>query len=216
MIRIIYFVALAFFSILYVVLSPASPFPGSMFLKTLPIWMVAAHVFLTLKDRKGRLLFLGVLLGSAGDMALATQYSQSFIIGLGFFLIGHIFYISSFAHQWEFQPWKIIPAAFVMALSIGLSIALTPHLNGLTIPVYAYVFVITLMVIFAIFRNPPSPAVWIGGVLFLLSDAIIAVKEFMKLDVPHESILIMASYYMAQILIGEGSIQDSRQEAKGR
>ena len=100
-----------------------------------------------------------------------------------------------------------------MILSIGLSIALTPRLGGLTIPVYAYVFIITLMVIFAVFRGAPSPAVWIGAVLFLLSDAIIAVQKFMEIDVPQESILIMASYYLAQILIGEGSIQDEKASA---
>jgi len=208
--RIIYFIVLAFFSILYVILSPGPDFPGKLILKAVPIWMVAAHVFLSLKDRKGRLLFVGLLFGSAGDVTLSADFPMNFEAGLGLFLIGHIFYILSFAPQWEFKPWKLIPTAGVLALSTALSIALTPHLNGLTIPVYAYVFVISLMVIFAIFRNPPSPAVWIGGILFILSDAIIAIARLMKMEVPHAAILIMSTYYLAQILIGEGSIQDSR------
>ncbi len=212
--RIIFYIALAFFSILYVILSPQPPFPGKLILKAVPIWMIAAHVFLSLKDRKGRLLFVGVLFGSAGDVVLSTDYPLSFVIGLGLFLVGHIFYILSFAHQWEFKAWKIAPAAAVLALSTSLSIALTPYLNGLTIPVYAYVFVISLMVVFAIFRNPPSPAVWIGGVLFLLSDAIIALREFMKMEIPYRAILIMSTYYLAQILIGEGSIQDNRTQKR--
>lgn len=211
--RVIYYIALALFSIVYVILSPHTPYPGSILLKAIPIWLVAGHVFLTLKDLKGRLLFIGLMFGSAGDIALATDYSLSFMIGLGFFLIGHLFYIACFSGQWKFQPVRLIPAGLVMILSIGLSIALTPHLGGLTIPVYAYVFIITLMVIFAVFRGAPSPAVWIGAVLFLLSDAIIAVQKFMEIDVPHESILIMASYYLAQILIGEGSIQDEKASA---
>lgn len=107
-----------------------------------------------------------------------------------------------------FRPWKLLPAGIVLLLSVGLSVALTPYLGGLTIPVYAYVFVITLMVIFAIFRRPANPAVWIGAVLFLLSDAIIALREFMKMDIPNVSILVMGSYYLAQILIAEGSIED--------
>ena len=211
--RVIYYIALALFSIIYVILSPHTPYPGSILLKAIPIWLVAGHVFLTLKDLKGRLLFIGHMFGSAGDIALATDYSLSFMIGLGFFLIGHLFYIACFSRQWKFQPVRLIPAGLVMILSIGLSIALTPRLGGLTIPVYAYVFIITLMVIFAVFRGAPSPAVWIGAVLFLLSDAIIAVQKFMEIDVPQESILIMASYYLAQILIGEGSIQDEKASA---
>ena len=211
--RVIYYIALALFSIIYVILSPHTPYPGSILLKAIPIWLVAGHVFLTLKDLKGRLLFIGLMFGSAGDIALATDYSLSFMIGLGFFLIGHLFYIACFSRQWKFQPVRLIPAGLVMILSIGLSIALTPRLGRLTIPVYAYVFIITLMVIFAVFRGAPSPAVWIGAVLFLLSDAIIAVQKFMEIDVPQESILIMASYYLAQILIGEGSIQDEKASA---
>ncbi|MCB1138597.1 MAG: lysoplasmalogenase [Leptospiraceae bacterium] len=212
--RTLYFVVLFSLSILYIVLTAYPPFPGRMFLKAAPIWMLAGHVFLTLKDRKGRLLLIGVLFGSAGDIALSTDYKLSFVIGLGFFLIGHLFYISSFAYQWMFRPWKLLPAGFVLLLSLGLSITLTPYLGGLTIPVYAYVFVITLMVIFAIFRKPPNPAVWIGAVLFLLSDAIIALREFMKMEIPQVSILIMGSYYLAQILISEGSIEDdARQNA---
>ena len=206
--RTLYFVVLFSLSILYIVLTAYPPFPGRMFLKAAPIWMLAGHVFLTLKDRKGRLLLAGILLGSAGDIALATDYKLSFVIGLGFFLIGHLFYISSFAYQWMFRPWKLLPAGIVLLLSVGLSVALTPYLGGLTIPVYAYVFVITLMVIFAIFRRPANPAVWIGAVLFLLSDAIIALREFMKMDIPNVSILVMGSYYLAQILIAEGSIED--------
>ena len=166
--RVIYYIALALFSIIYVILSPHTPYPGSILLKAIPIWLVAGHVFLTLKDLKGRLLFIGLMFGSAGDIALATDYSLSFMIGLGFFLIGHLFYIACFSRQWKFQPVRLIPAGLVMILSIGLSIALTPRLGGLTIPVYAYVFIITLMVIFAVFRGAPSPAVWIGAVLFLL------------------------------------------------
>ncbi|MCB1171334.1 MAG: lysoplasmalogenase [Leptospiraceae bacterium] len=206
--RKLYFIVLFALSILYIVLTAYPPFPGRMFLKAAPIWMLAGHVFLTLKDRKGRLLLAGILLGSAGDIALATDYKLSFVIGLGFFLIGHLFYISSFAYQWMFRPWKLLPAGIVLLLSVGLSVALTPYLGGLTIPVYAYVFVITLMVIFAIFRRPANPAVWIGAVLFLLSDAIIALREFMKMDIPNVSILVMGSYYLAQILIAEGSIED--------
>lgn len=95
--RKLYFIVLFALSILYIVLTAYPPFPGRMFLKAAPIWMLAGHVFLTLKDRKGRLLLAGILLGSAG-IALATDYKLSFVIGLGFFLIGHLFYISSFAY----------------------------------------------------------------------------------------------------------------------
>lgn len=213
--RVIYYLALTFFCLLYIYVSPTTPFTGSFVLKALPIWMLAAHVFMTLKDRKGRLLLVGVLFGSAGDVALTTEFEHSLLLGLGLFLIGHVFYIASFAHQWQFKTWKIIPSGLVLLLSVGLSIVLTPHLNGLTIPVYAYIFVITLMAVLAIFRRPPSPAVWIGAVLFILSDALIALREFAEMDIPHPSVLIMSTYYLAQVLIAEGSIEDER-NAKAR
>jgi alkenylglycerophosphocholine/alkenylglycerophosphoethanolamine hydrolase len=207
--RTIFFLLLFLFSAGYIVASPYAPFPGSIILKAIPVWMVAGHVFLTLKDRKGRLLFVGLLFGSGGDLALATDYSLSFMIGLGLFLIGHIFYISSFSMQMEFKKWRMVPSALVLILAVALSAMLTPYLADLLIPVYAYVFIITAMAIFAIFRKPANPAVWIGAVLFVISDAIIAINKFM-FPVPHESYLIMGTYYLAQILIGEGSIKDEK------
>ena len=208
--RRIYFIALAFFSILYVVLSAGYPFFGKVFLKALPIWMVAIHVFLTLKDRKGRLLFIGLLFGSAGDVLIGVN----FVIGLGMFLIGHLFYTSSFLHQWKFQAWKLAPVAAVVAITVIVanSLGAAPKVQPLKIPVFAYMGVIMLMVITAIFRSPKSPAVWIGAVFFLLSDAMIAINKFI-FPIEHESYLIMGTYYLAQILIGEGSIEDNRRSA---
>jgi uncharacterized membrane protein YhhN len=83
-----------------------------------------------------------------------------------------------------------------------------PNLGGLKIPVIAYILVIVGMVTTARarFKKANSASFWqvfVGALLFLISDGILAVARFFN-DFPEAGILIMGTYATAQLLLVMG------------
>ncbi len=179
------------------------------FLKAVPIWALAARVFLNLDDSKGRLLFAGLIASSVGDIILSLPLASSFLLGLAAFFTAHVLYTSSFFMQFHFRPARIIPAgaAVILVSLVGYHIA--PHLGAMTGPVFAYVGVIALMTVSAAFRRPSALTVYFGAVIFMSSDSLIAQKNFVA-PVPYAGLAIMLTYYAAQLLIAEGSVRDAK------
>lgn len=94
-----------------------------------------------------------------------------------------------------------LTAAFVFYL-------INPNLGNLKIPVVIYIIVIVSMVATARERfkksNPASFwQVFIGAILFFISDGIIALSRFFG-EFPESGILIMGTYVIAQLLIVMG------------
>lgn len=161
------------------------------------------------------LVILGLCFGFIGDVALAYREVQpnradiAFKVGLGSFLVGHIFYAIVFA----------IVAAKVTFLQIGIALGLyvvllivqgfvTLNFGKMKLPVYLYGAVISIMVAFAIGAAAYAPSlqtglILAGGVLFLVSDAILAVIYFGKKENQPTSLRAfnLSTYYLAQILL---------------
>jgi uncharacterized membrane protein YhhN len=83
-----------------------------------------------------------------------------------------------------------------------------PNLGGLKIPIIAYILVIVGMVTTARARFKKTNAasfwqVFIGAILFLVSDGILALARFYR-DFPEAGILIMGTYATAQLLLVMG------------
>jgi uncharacterized membrane protein YhhN len=149
-----------------------------------------------------------------GDILLL--WSELFIYGLGAFLMAHVCYIIGFrlAQEPEGRPdsWHFI-RLFTYNLPIYLVAGwifyfIYPNLGGLKIPVIAYLLVIIGMVTTARARfkktNPSSFwQVFIGALLFLCSDGILAMARFYS-DFPEAGILIMGTYASAQLLLVMG------------
>ena len=87
-----------------------------------------------------------------------------------------------------------------MGFGIGMAIVLAPHLGKMAIPVYAYLTVITVMVVFSGLRADVSPLLMLGGVIFMASDAMIAVGKFLT-PFAAGRFGVMITYYLAQFLI---------------
>lgn len=179
------------------------------FLKAVPIWALAARVFLSLPDGKGRLLFAGLIASSVGDIVLSLPVAASFLIGLAAFFTAHVLYASSFLMQFRFRPLRLIPATVALILVSLVAVHISPHLGAMAGPVYAYVGVIALMTVSAAFRRPPALTVYFGAMVFMVSDSLIAQNRFVD-PVPFAGAAIMITYYIAQFLIAEGSVQDSK------
>lgn len=162
-------------------------------------------------------LMIALLACWIGDVALMfVGYSQAwFMAGLTAFLIGHIFYIIAYRQfRWESNENGLLPVQKirfslpVVLAGTGLIAVLYPVLDGLRFPVMIYAVTIMIMVMNAIFRcgRTNSKSFWFvltGGVLFMISDSILAMNKF-KAEIEMGGVWIMLTYISAQFFIVEG------------
>jgi uncharacterized membrane protein YhhN len=147
---------------------------------------------------------LGLLFSLFGDILLMLP-GDRFAAGLVSFLLAHISYIVAFdsATQYAGFPW----IAFPLVLSGGLVLryvwpGVSYSLRG---PIVGYVIVMVTMASWAAYRALVSPGLasvvaGAGAVLFLISDAALAVDRFRQPFRAAQAI-VLATYFAAQLLI---------------
>jgi uncharacterized membrane protein YhhN len=157
-------------------------------------WVVAALVF--------------GLLGDVGLMLSSGRTDRPFLLGLGAFLVGHLFYQVAFV------------VAGVHGLESVAGLLIVGGAAGLVLPevlrnvrqragvefayvVGAYAAVLGIMAVLAVGTSHIPTAV--GGVLFLVSDTLIARDRFVA-PVRHGKLLVIVTYHLAQFLILIGLI----------
>lgn len=194
---------------------------GWLDLVSKPLLMIALLVYY-LFGRKEKLsllpkLIIGALIFSwIGDVLLMLQgeIEGIFIFGLGAFLVAHIFYIFAYKKAKYDEPGEVNPSfvrtriAFLIFIGGALIYILHPHLGELLLPVVIYTTVIITMGIFALLRrgwtvDKSFIMVYSGALLFIMSDAMIAINKFMS-PIIQAGLLIMATYIVAQFLIVKG------------
>lgn len=214
-------------SVVYLATKSVQPFPGSVALKALSIAPLAVLALRALREAKSERHGVGLtevlrdrdnlILGAAlafsclGDILLDLP-GQRFIHGLLSFLAAHFAYILLFVRNW---PRRLRPTAGQMALvaavlvySLMLSGWLSEDLGKLAGPVMIYICAITVMAISTILAGFAKPWVWIGAILFLISDSMIAAGKF-KTPVPMSGYLIWATYYLGQYGIAIGFLRET-------
>jgi uncharacterized membrane protein YhhN len=207
----------------YLATQSLQPFPGSIMLKGLSIAPLAALAPRLLGQAKSHPqglewlrdrdhLILGAALGFSclGDIFLDLPGSY-FVQGLVSFLVAHFIYILLFVRNWP-RPLRpsggqLILAAAVLVYSLLLSNWLSPDLGKMAAPVMVYICAITVMAVSTIFAGFSKPYVWIGAILFVLSDSMIAAGRF-KTPVPGSEYLIWATYYLGQYGIAMGFLRE--------
>ena len=148
------------------------------------------------------LIVLGLLFSLAGDVFLMLP-KDSFLQGLVSFLIAHLFYIAAFCQGSQFTEFmSYLP--FIAYGGVMYKI-LYPSLGKFKIPVVVYMLVIVSMGCSALshwipLHNLPSFLGFIGSVLFIASDSILAVNKF-KEPFHHAQFWILLTYFSAQALI---------------
>ncbi len=187
--------------------------------KVLLMPLLLGHV-IALPNRKFigfNLLVIAILFCWAGDVLLMFTENNElfFLLGLAAFLIGHIFYMLTFNKMADknsigkpLQPlFYLIPLLFALSLLI----VLFPNLGEMKVPVIVYATVISLMCVAAMRRwqrtdTPSFITVLTGAVLFIFSDALIAINKF-HTPFNSASLLIMITYIVAQYLIITGLLK---------
>ncbi|MFC3416730.1 lysoplasmalogenase [Algoriphagus hitonicola] len=158
---------------------------------------------------------MGALIFSLiGDILLL--WDHLFIYGLGAFFLAHACYIIAFKIAQK-TPGRVLGVNFVRLFFFNMPIYISaafvfylinPNLGVMKFPVIAYIIVIVSMVTTARerFKRCNSESFWqvfIGALLFFISDGIIAISRFYQ-DFPESGVLIMGTYATAQLLIVMG------------
>lgn len=147
----------------------------------------------------GSWVFLGLLLGAAGDVLLLGASRGAFLGGLVSFLLGHVAYVVAFSGLGH--AWPIVLIAGGLALVVGAIVFLWlfPHLDSTMVgPVAAYVLVISAMVVTA--AAAQTPIVMLGAAAFYLSDLSVARDRFVASGFANR-VWGLPLYYGAQLLL---------------
>jgi uncharacterized membrane protein YhhN len=159
--------------------------------------------------RERRWLMPALLLSATGDWLLAIPWwTLSFVLGLGAFLLAQLCFLGALlplATQHTAPRSRIAAVVLMCVASTALLIWFWPHLgrDNLTIPVTAYMIVLTAMVCTALLAELPTIWTAVGAVCFAASDAMIAIGRFI-LDNQVLAVPIWWSYAAAEILITAG------------
>jgi len=194
-------------AVIYVGLLTLTPYPGHFVVKAVPAVALSVMALVAVRGLTGKLLFTALLFCAAGDVALALEGEQFFVIGLVFFLIAQIFFIATFSRSLKLRKSRLPVVIALVVYAAAMSVALKPHLGEFLIPVFIYVAVITTMGVFAALRAPESKLALYGAVSFIISDSLIAIDKFAA-AVPAAGYLIMITYYSALFLIAYGCARD--------
>lgn len=161
---------------------------------------------------------LALILAFLGDVFLLKEKDSSifFILGLGSFLLAHIFYCCYFIACKKtgrsLLGRKPYLAVGVVLYAGGLVLFLLPGLGELKVPVIVYAFVLAAMLISCLYAfesiKPQARALFITGAFaFVISDSLLAIDKFYS-EFPGAPVLIMLTYIIAQYLIVSGVIKN--------
>jgi uncharacterized membrane protein YhhN len=197
----------AAFAVIFIAVLPFQPYAGNFIIKAIPAISLAVLALITVSRMTGKLLFVSLLFCAAGDVALELGTEKYFIVGLGLFLIAQIMFIVTFSRDFKMQRSRI-PIIVILAIyALAIASIITPSLGEMTIPVYFYLVVITLMGIFAALRGAKNKFTLYGAASFIVSDSILAINKFM-MPVPATDYIVMITYYLALFLIVYGFLKE--------
>lgn len=160
-------------------------------------------------------MILALIFSLEGDVFLMfdDQNPKFFMFGLAAFLIAHIMYIIVFLKHRNKSKQPFLFITILLIYAAGLFYVLKDSLGDMLIPVVAYMIVILTMATTAYLRKGNVPIqnynlVFLGAILFLVSDSLLALNMFYK-PIPLANFLIMLTYGLAQFSIVLGILKQS-------
>ena len=159
----------------------------------------------------GRLILAGLCLSWCGDLFLVGQSTTLFLAGLSAFLLAHVAYTAAFLRHGIGRAALAVTAVPIVVIGLLIWGWLEPQTPAnLSLPVRAYISVISLMVIFACGTRGAGGS-WlipVGATLFFLSDLSVAALRLAGTDYPTYA-LGLPAYYAAQVCLAL-SVSQSR------
>ncbi|WP_323788621.1 lysoplasmalogenase [Psychroserpens sp.] len=185
---------------------------------TKPLIIVSLLLFFYTRNHRldptiKKLMILALVFSLIGDVALLfdTINPVYFIIGLGSFLLAHGMYVIVFLKQRNPQKSPLGFMALMLVYAAFLFYILKDGLGELLLPVIVYMMVILSMSTTAFLRQKQNNSksynwVFIGAILFMISDSILAIDKFYQ-PLELSSIGIMLTYALAQYCIVIGILK---------
>lgn len=169
--------------------------------------LIGFYIFV--EKRQNNAFLTGLIFALLGDCFLLFSTVEFFVIGLICFLIMQICYAVAFNNKRRIpknSDYKVVATiALIGALVLGF---LWKDLGNIRTPVTLYAIAITIMTIYAYLRHPKIRGykiVLIGVILFVISDAILAMDKFNE-TIHNGQIMIMVTYMLAQYFIVTGEV----------
>ena len=154
----------------------------------------------------GKLIVGGLLFSAVGDAMLLSREKRPFLIGIGAFLIAHLWYLGAFLVLGLHSLAFALALAAVAMLAAGVWRWLRDHVGSLKPAVLAYITVISTMVAAAIGATAAHPdaihaGLLMAAVVFFFSDLCVARERFVK-STPYNRLAGLPTYFGAQLLFG--------------
>jgi uncharacterized membrane protein YhhN len=169
--------------------------------------LIAAAALGDVDHRVRPFLVVGLALGLVGDVALLRSKGDEpdgpFLTGLCAFLLGHVAYVAAFlrhgVHRLDLLAGALVVVGVAgLALPAVLRGALDKGGRELTVVVGIYALLLGAMAVTA--AGTSAIATGIGGVLFLVSDSLLARARFAGRAFGGE-VAVMVTYHAGQALI---------------
>lgn len=148
------------------------------------------------------LIAIALLVSWAGDIFIGMPGDIGFLIGLACFFLAHVTYLVLFLGRLRVRRVPLLAVGFVVWW-IALVVVLAPSLGALLVPVAVYGLVLGASASAAL-----ACTGWVtaGGILFLVSDTILAFKLFYPgFSLWEADFVIMLLYVAAQGFIAFGT-----------
>jgi uncharacterized membrane protein YhhN len=156
-----------------------------------------------------RLLVAALLCGWGGDTLLLLDAEPAFLAGMGCFAAGHVCYLALFRPYGEARARSAFLAPAYAVVLVTSVVLLWPDLPAdLRVPVAGYSLLLTAMAYTAATRL--GLLAGLGGVLFVLSDSLIATGVAEWPQPPRPDLWIMLTYMAAQSLLVTGVLGERR------
>jgi uncharacterized membrane protein YhhN len=179
---------------------------------TKPLLMPALLLALlwALPRRRGEVAVLGslaILFGWLGDLALMDS-GPGFLIGLGFFLLGHLAYLALFWRRMRVRGRPRWWAAVYLVWWVALLGVLAPHAGALVVPLAVYGLVLGAL---AVTGSACNRWIAVGSACFLVSDSLLGLDRFLPgFALWQVDFLIMLTYLAGQGLMCWGIVRRAR------
>lgn len=149
-------------------------------------------------------LLAALLLSLLGDVALLSDSTARFAMGLTSFLLAHVAFVVAFVHAGMPGPGlALVGVVLVSALAAVVGRRVVPAAareGGLALgaAVTAYLAVIAAMVVTAWATGRPLVA--LGATAFMVSDAVLALARFVRVR-RFGALAVMVTYHLGQVVI---------------
>lgn len=156
-----------------------------------------------LKTRYGKLILAGLALSWFGDVFLISSSDTLFLAGLVSFLSAHVAYVAAFVVFGIRARWSGGAAVALAPVVFFVLRWLLPHVEGpMKAPVFAYITVITLMVVASWGARGAGAhiAIPVGAMLFFVSDIAVSRNRFVEPE-SMDWLWGLPLYYVAQLFL---------------